>query len=120
MKPGMMRMGRGLLSGSQTELAFLIQSLSQIMGRNILNQTGLTGKYDFELKWTPDQSTANGPLGGGIPGPPPPGVSEGPAPDPDGPTIFTALQEQLGLKLDSGKGPVEIIVIDHAAKPKEN
>jgi uncharacterized protein (TIGR03435 family) len=90
------------------------------MGRPIQNETGLNGKYDFELKWTADQSTPYGPFGDMFPGPP---AAEGERPLPefrDGPNIFTALQEQLGLKLDSSKGPVEMIVVDHVERPSEN
>ena len=130
MRPGMMRMSPGMLMASQQNMAGLIQLLSQTMGRTVVDQTGLTGKYDFELKFTPDQATGRG-LFGDAPPPPgavqggpgpglPPGVTPPPPPDPNGPTIFTALQEQLGLKLDSGKGPVEVIVIDHAEKATEN
>ncbi len=119
MRPGMMRISPGMLTGSQQGIPFLVQALSQILGRTILDQTGLTGRYDFELKWTPDQSTG-GLFGRGPLGPPPPGIEPPPPPDPNGPNIFTAVQEQLGLKLDSGKGPVEIIVIDSAQKPTED
>lgn len=112
---GMINMGRGSLWGSQIPVSDLILALSQIMGRTILDQTGLNGKFDFNLKWTPDQSTA-GLSGVGLP---PPGADAAPL-NPEGPSIFTALQEQLGLKLDSGKGPVEVIVIDHAGKPSAN
>jgi bla regulator protein BlaR1 len=107
---GMMRMGRGLLTGQGVEVAFLATSLSGQLGRPVIDKTGLAGKYDFELKWTPDPGqSADGPFG---PLPPPP--------DPNGPSIFTAVQEQLGLRLESQKGPVEILVIDRAEKPSEN
>lgn len=109
---GGLRPGRGFLAGNQVGVPFLGQTLSQIVGRPILDRTGLNGKYDFELKWTPDQSSANGPLGGAAP----PLL----AADPDRPNIFTALQEQLGLKLDSSKGPVEVVVLDHIEKPSAN
>jgi len=86
------------------------------LGRTVIDKTGLTGKYDFELKWTPDpgQPTAQ-PFG-----PPPPGVELPPPPDPNGPSIFTALQEQLGLRLESQKAPVETLVIDRVERPSEN
>ena len=89
----------------------LVFLLSDQLARPVLDQTGLNGKYDIELKWTPDQSPgaiALGPEGGNS------------ASDSSGPTIFTALQEQLGLKLAPTKGPVKIIVIDHIEKPSEN
>jgi len=117
MKPGMMRMGIGQLTGSQVPLAFLVQNISQMVGRTVVDLTGLKGNYDFELKWTPDVGQGGGPFGGP---PPPPGVEGPPPPDPNGPTLFTALQEQLGLKLESTKGPVDIIVIDRVEKPSEN
>lgn len=81
------------------------QVLSRLVERPVVDQTGLAGKYDFVLEWTPDLGTAA--LDG----------ANSPAP---GPTIFTVLQEQLGLRLESQKGPVENIVIDRAEKPSEN
>jgi uncharacterized protein (TIGR03435 family) len=67
----------------------------------VLDRTGLTGKYDFILDWTPDQGSQ--------------------ALDIPGPSLFAALQEQLGLKLEPTKGPVEMLIIDHAEKtPTEN
>jgi uncharacterized protein (TIGR03435 family) len=64
----------------------------------VFDETGLTGAYTFSLEWSPDDGRA--PSGG--------------------PSLFTALQEQLGLKLESVKRPVEHLVIDHAEKPSEN
>ncbi len=86
---GGLRPGRGFLAGTATEIPFLAQTLSQITGRPIQDQTGLTGKYDFELKWTPDQGSPNGALGGIL--------APSPSTDPDRPDIFAALEEQLGL-----------------------
>ena len=127
---GMMRMGPGQFVGQQASLAFLVQSLAQMLGRTVLDQTGLKGTYDFELNFAPDQSkgvmfAGPGPSDGAPAPPPPPGAGPGmnkepPPPDSSGPTIFTALQEQLGLKLESQKGPVDIIVIDRVEKPSEN
>jgi uncharacterized protein (TIGR03435 family) len=114
---GIMRMGSGQFTGQGVPMIFLVQQLSQQLGRTVVDQTGLKGNYDFTLKWTPDQ-TAPGmimvPPGGG------PGPDNPPSPDSSGPSIFTAVQEQLGLKLESTKGRVEIIVIDHVEKPSEN
>jgi bla regulator protein blaR1 len=101
---GMIRMGKGSLSGSQIPVPDLILALSQILDRTIVDQTGLHGKFDVDLKWTPDLA---------------PNVDAATA-NMEGPTIFTALQEQLGLKLEANKGPVEVIVIDAAGKPAEN
>jgi uncharacterized protein (TIGR03435 family) len=108
----MMRMGRGDLSGQAAPLAFLVQTLSSQLGRPVIDHTGLTGHYDFTLQWTPDpgQPAASPAIG---PDAPPP-------PDPNGPSIFAAVQEQLGLRLESQKGPVEMLVIDRVEKPSEN
>lgn len=69
------------------------------VGRDVVDRTGLTGNYDFILTFAPDPP--RGPL--------PPGV-ELPPVDPDAPSMFTALQEQLGLKLEATEGPVEVVV----------
>ena len=112
-RPGghLMRMGRGELTAQSIELAQLGHLLSEQMGRTVIDNTGLKGHYDFTLKWTPDRSTPM--LSGAT------GSDSAPLPD-SGPSIFTAIQEQLGLKLESQKGPVELLVIDHVEKPSEN
>ena len=75
----------------------------------MIDKTGLTSYYDFTLKWTPDVGSAS--LA-------PPGLPPGTLPlDPDAPNLFTAVQEQLGLKLESARGPVEVVVIDRVEKP---
>lgn len=96
-------MGRGTLKGQSVGVGMLALNLSNQLGRRVIDKTGLDGKYDFELKWTTDPSAA--PLAPG---------------DPDGPSIFTALQEQLGLRLEADKGAVEILVIDKAERPSNN
>jgi bla regulator protein BlaR1 len=111
---GMMRMGRGQLSGQAVQLEMLAGSLSSQLGRPVIDRTGLKGNFDFKLEWTPDPGQSGGPFGG------PPGADAPPPPDPNGPSIFTALQEQLGLRLESTKGPVEILIIDRIEKPSEN
>jgi uncharacterized protein (TIGR03435 family) len=105
-------MGRGSLSINAESLDMFADLLSHQLGRLIVNKTGLKGNYDFTLKWTPDEG--QGQMRGGPPGDAPP------PPDASGPTIFTALQEQLGLRLESQKGPVDTIVIDHVERPSEN
>lgn len=111
---GMIRMGRGQVNGKQMDMGMLANNLSNQLGRQVIDKTGLTEKYDFELNWTPDESQAGfGPFGGPPAPPPPPS-------DAPGPSIFTALQEQLGLKLESQKGPVPMIVVDSIEKPTEN
>jgi uncharacterized protein (TIGR03435 family) len=88
----------------------IVPMLARMLGRTIIDKTGLKGNYDFKVEWTPDESqTAM--LPPDAPKPPPDG---------QGPSIFTALQEQLGLKLESQKGPVQILVIDRAERPSEN
>jgi uncharacterized protein (TIGR03435 family) len=98
-------------------MASLAIILSKQLGRTVLDQTGLKGKYDIPLQWTPDESPAamfDGPPGAK------PAANNTASPEFSGPSIFTALQEQLGLKLESTKGPVEIIVVDHIERPSEN
>jgi uncharacterized protein (TIGR03435 family) len=114
----MMRMGRGQLSGKRIPMTMFAQQLAQQLGRTVVDKTGLKDNYDIELEWTPEP----GQMMGGPGGPPPPGGHEGPPPSApaDGPTIFTALQEKLGLRLESTKGPVETLVIDSVTKPSEN
>ena len=114
---GRMRMGRGQLSGEAVQLQMLTQALSNQLGRPVIDRTGLTGSFDFNLEWTPDPGQSGGPFGGGAP---PPGIDAPPPPDPNGPSVFTAVQEQLGLRLESQRGPVEMLVIDRVEKPSEN
>jgi uncharacterized protein (TIGR03435 family) len=77
--------------------------LSQRLDRPVLDQTGLKGLFEIKLDWSPDSIQR-------------PGAND----DLQGPSIFTALQEQLGLKLEGRKAPVEVLVIDHAEMPSEN
>jgi uncharacterized protein (TIGR03435 family) len=113
----MIRMGPGNIAGGGAELALLVSSLTPWVDRIVVNKTGLTGPYEFDLHWTPEQLQGGGPgavVGGG---PPPPGGAPFPQIDPNGPSIFTAVQEQLGLKLESAKAQVEVLVIDHVEPP---
>jgi uncharacterized protein (TIGR03435 family) len=105
----------GHLTGQKVPITQLIDTLSRFSGRIVLDKTNLTGKYDIDLQYTPEQAQLQAP-----PGPPPPGMPPLPPIDPNGPSLFTALQEQLGLKLESQKGPVEMMVIDHVERPSEN
>lgn len=107
--PGNLQMGRGTISGEGTPIHFLAIMLSRQVGRTIVDQTGLTGRYDFKLIWTPDDAAAQAP----------PSADSGAA-LPAGPSLFSAIPEQLGLKLESIKGPVDVIVIDHVEKPTAN
>jgi uncharacterized protein (TIGR03435 family) len=111
-RPGL-RMERGRLQGMAAPMDIFAMSLSNAMGRPVVDKTGLLGKYDFVLEWTPDVGAGGNSQGFGD------GITS-PGPAPGGPTIFTATQEQLGLRLDSQKGPVPNIVIDRVEKPSEN
>ena len=91
-------------------MSLLATELAQQLRRTVIDKTGLSGQFDFTLQWTPD------PREPGAFGLPPSADAPAP-PDPEGPTIFTALQEQLGLRLESAKGPVDRLIVDHAEKP---
>ena len=99
--------GIGTFSMNGAAIGALVNWLPQFVERQVIDRTGLTGIYDLTLKWTPEAI----PSLLGLPQAPLP-----PA-DPDVPTIFTAVQEQLGLKLEPGRGPVEVVVIDRLEKP---
>jgi uncharacterized protein (TIGR03435 family) len=89
------------------------------VGRPIINRTGLTGGFDVELEFAPDGSLSAAPGAGAAPTTP--GQPAGAAVlDIDRPTLFAALQEQLGLKLESRKEQVEVLVIDRAEPPTDN
>jgi uncharacterized protein (TIGR03435 family) len=100
----------GFAAGGITmaQLTSALSSAWPSLDRLIVDRTGLDGSFDVDLEWTPDQMP---------PGPPPPGAPSLPPIDPNGPSIFAALQEQLGLKLESTRGPVEVVVIDHVERP---
>jgi uncharacterized protein (TIGR03435 family) len=122
---GSMQVGeKGLLTFHGLPLSFLVQLLSAQLGRTVVDKTGLNGKYDFTWQFTPDPSQLRVLQGAQEPAPSG-GASGGgsasivPA-DPEGTSLFTQIQEQLGLKLETGKGAVEIIVIDHIEKPSDN
>jgi uncharacterized protein (TIGR03435 family) len=110
------RIAPGNLVGGGMGLQQLANALSRMpaLNRLVVDRTGLTGTFDFDLKWTPDQIPPP------TPGGPPPGLPPLPPIDPDGPSLFAALQEQLGLRLESTKGPVEVVVIDVAEPPTED
>jgi bla regulator protein BlaR1 len=99
---GQMMSQPGMLKGIQVGMAPLIIALSNMLERIVLDETGLKGRYDFQVEWTPDQTVAV-------------------ADDLSRPgSIFTAVQEKLGLKLQSRKGPVPVIVVDIAERASEN
>jgi uncharacterized protein (TIGR03435 family) len=131
----MMHMERGALTASGTPIEFLVQQLSLRLGQTVIDKTGLKGNYAFDLRWTPDAAEDQRLAQGGE------GVrqfftlrttnpSEGQRvklhaeqaartqpTDPNAPPLLVALQEQLGLKLESQNEPIQILVIDHAEAP---
>jgi len=110
--PALFFRGLGKLTvarASMEDFTGLMQSV--VLDRPVLDQTGLTAKYDFSLSWTPDDSQFGG-LAAKVP--PPTDGSNAP------PALYTAIQEQIGLKLDATKAPAEVLVIDHVEKPSEN
>jgi uncharacterized protein (TIGR03435 family) len=100
------------VDGTGVTMAVFAANLSRAytsnLARNVIDRTGLSGTFDLHLKWAIE--SLNGPAG--------PGAA--PPPNPAAPSLFTALQEQLGLRLESSKGPVEVLVIDSVNKPEEN
>ena len=100
------------LSGENISVAELVRVLSNILGRTVIDKTAFTGTFDAHLEFAPDEALA------GIPRPP----AQRPTPTADlaPPSIFTVIQEQLGLKLESAKGGAEVLVIDHIERPTDN
>lgn len=88
--------GGGKATFRQTTIASFAGSFSTILDRPVVDRTGIEGVYDLKLEWSPDDRADSGP------------------------SVFTALQEQVGLKLEAGKVPVEMIIIDRAEKPSDN
>jgi len=104
--------GIGRIRAGGNTIEQFASMLSERAQRVVIDKTGLTGYYDIALNFTPSpDQMPQGPL--------PPGAAPPPI-DPDGPSLFTAIQEQLGLKLQDQRGPVEIVVIDSIDQPTEN
>ncbi len=91
------RPGTLILSGTKMSLSKLTEVLSRRLGRPVLDGTGLSGEYDLKMEWAPDPSAESADA-----------------------SLFTALQEQLGLRLESTKAPAEIIVVDGVERPSDN
>jgi uncharacterized protein (TIGR03435 family) len=99
--PGGIRVGEGQITATAAAMTPLIDALSVQLGQPVIDRTGLVGHYNFILQFAPVQAS--------------------PDAQPDArPSLFTAIQEQLGLKLESTKAPVDVVVIDHIEKPSEN
>lgn len=86
--------------------------LSERLGHNVVDKTGLTDKYDLVMPWPAEGETSAMPPGPAYSG-------QGAPPETAGPSIFTAIQEQLGLRLESRKAPIEVLVIDHVETPED-
>jgi uncharacterized protein (TIGR03435 family) len=84
------------------EITAFVRVLSNLLRRPVIDETGLSGFYDFKLEWAADPAAG------------------GPATETAGPTIFTAIQEQLGLRLESKRAPVPVFVVDKIQRPSEN
>ena len=96
----------GHIGGTGMPIQYLVDMLSTVLQRPVSDNTGLTGLYDFQLQWMPDETQRS--IGA-------PGATNG-----DGPSLFQALQEQLGLRLESKKIQTRVLVIDKIEKPGEN
>jgi uncharacterized protein (TIGR03435 family) len=92
-------MGHARFSGEGLTTTSIAEGLSQITGRVVVDKTNLNERYDFTLQWSPDDA---------------------PAADNSAPSLFTAVQEQLGLKLEPAKEPVAVLVVDHVDMPTAN
>jgi len=98
--------GPGRMTGVRATMSMLATALTKPLQSKVIDETGLTGAYNFTLEFTPEQNPAK------------PGADAVPADD--GPSLFAALQQQLGLELKTGNGPVEVLVVDRAEKPTAN
>jgi bla regulator protein blaR1 len=110
--PSLMFRGPGVLPALNANMADLASVLqTAVLDRPVVDRTALAGRFDFTLTWTPDESQFRG-LGVRVPAP----ANDANAP----PGLFTAIQEQLGLRLESSKAPVEVFVIDRVERPSDN
>jgi uncharacterized protein (TIGR03435 family) len=98
------RTGNGSVSTSSVLLTDFARNIAPATGRFVVDRTGLTARYDLDVKWTPDQALAGGAAGAAT----------------DGTSLFAALQEQLGLKLEAQRAPVDVVVIESVERPVED
>jgi uncharacterized protein (TIGR03435 family) len=96
----------GRIRGEAVPVSTIAAILSGLAGRRVLNKTGLMGRYDVDLRYTPDPGQ--------------PGAAPEPTDSPDGQSLFGALQTQLGLKLESTRGPVKVLIVDHIERLTAN
>jgi uncharacterized protein (TIGR03435 family) len=97
----------GRIISKRMTMSTLVTLLSRFMGETVVDMTGLTSWYDVKLEWTPDPPQNSRPVNGQPPPPVEPAL---------GPSVFSAIEKQLGLKLERRKGPLDVLVIDHAEK----
>jgi len=110
---GLQALGRGKLAGTSAKLslfAFLLSRQPELGGRTVLDRTDLKANYSFKFQWTPENLAPASAQSGESATPP----------DPSGTSLFSALREQLGLKLESTKAPVDTFAIEHIEKPSGN
>jgi uncharacterized protein (TIGR03435 family) len=103
--------GPGRVTGRHVSVGQVAALLTGRTGRMVIDETGIDGRYDLELTWTPENAPP--------PGGPTPDGSAAPF-DPSGPSIFTAVREQLGLRLDTTRGPMQVLVIESVHRPSDN
>jgi uncharacterized protein (TIGR03435 family) len=108
--PGHINLRRNAIDGQRVSMANLAQTLSDLLGTPVLDATAVPGVFDFRLTWTPTVEITR------------PGLSDEDGersvlPGDSSPSLFASLQEQFGLKLEARKSPLDVLVIDHAAKP---
>jgi uncharacterized protein (TIGR03435 family) len=108
------------IQGDEVAMPEFIRILSMVLGRPVIDRTGFTGTFDLRLDFTPDEAVAGLPRSAGPRGTSDPDSAPGAVDPGSPPPIFAAIQEKLGLKLESVKGPVEVLVIDHVERPSQN
>src|SRR4029078_10700942 len=96
---------RGKITGQNLPLEMIVMLLSNQLDRPVVDKTGLAGKFDLQLEWSAEASRP---------------TAEGVGTDASGPSMFTAVQEQLGLRLEATRGPVDVIVSDALYRPSDN
>jgi uncharacterized protein (TIGR03435 family) len=110
------RVAPGSIQFTNATSAAFAGQLSYALGHPVIDKTNLLGNFDFALVWTPEPGENGGPTTAGLP----PEAEEQPVSAPDRPSIFAAIPEQLGLRLKSARGPVEVVVVDNVQMPTAN
>jgi uncharacterized protein (TIGR03435 family) len=110
----LMMHGRGHIESTGTDIHGLTRILSVQFHRTVIDKTGLAGNFDYKLDWTPDDAAPAMAKASDA------SLSDNASTETAGPSLFTALEEQLGLKLESSKGPVDVVVIDQLEQPTAN